>query len=37
MEQIIAQEFQERNKHLNFMYGVGIDSINFFFQARQQI
>ena len=29
---IIAQEFQERNKHLNFMYGVGIDSINFFFK-----
>ncbi len=30
--QIIAQKFQENNKHLNFIYGVGIDSINSFFK-----
>ena len=27
----VADEFQQNNKHLNFMYGVGIDSINSFF------
>ncbi len=30
--EIIAQKFQDSNKHLNFMYGVGIDSINSFFK-----
>ena len=30
--EIIAQKFQQNNKHLNFMYGVGIDSINSFFK-----
>ena len=29
--EIIAQKFQEKNKHLNFMYGLGIDYINHFF------
>ena len=28
----IAQIFQEKNKHLNFIYGLGIDTINSFFQ-----
>ncbi len=28
----IAQTFQEKNKHLNFIYGLGIDTINSFFQ-----
>ncbi len=28
----IAQKFQEDNKHFNFMYGLGIDSINSFFK-----
>ena len=30
--EIIAQSFQENNKHLNFIYGVAIDSINSFFK-----
>jgi len=30
--EIIAQQFQENNKHLNFMYGLGIDTINSFFK-----
>jgi 2-octaprenyl-6-methoxyphenol hydroxylase len=30
--QIIAKEFQENNKHLNFIYGLGIDTINSFFK-----
>ena len=29
---IIAQKFQENNKHLNFIYGLGIDAINSFFK-----
>ena len=29
--EIIAQKFQEKNKHLNFIYGLGIDTINTFF------
>ena len=28
----IAQIFQEKNKHLNFIYGLGIDTINSFFK-----
>ena len=32
MEKLIAQKFQENNKHLNFMYGLGIDTINSFFK-----
>ena len=30
--EIIAQKFQEKNKHLNFLHGIGIDAINSFFQ-----
>ncbi len=30
--EIIAKKFQEQNKHLNFIYGLGIDSINSFFK-----
>ncbi len=30
--EIIAQKFQENNKHLNFMFGLGIDTINSFFK-----
>ena len=30
--QIIAEKFQEINRHLNFMYGLGIDTINSFFK-----
>ena len=33
----IAQKFQEHNKHLNFMYGVGIDSINSFFKIDNKL
>ncbi len=29
---IIAQKFQENNKHINFIYGYGIDKINSFFE-----
>ena len=35
--EIIAQKFQENNKHLNFMYGLGIDSINTFFKIDNKI
>ena len=28
---VIADEFQVKNKHINFLYGMGIDSINSFF------
>ncbi len=28
----IAQKFQENNKHLNFIFGLGIDTINSFFK-----
>ncbi len=35
--EIIAQKFQESNKHLNFMYGVGIDSINSFFKLDNKL
>lgn len=30
--EIIANEFQKNNKHLNFMFGLGIDAINSFFK-----
>ena len=35
--EIIAQKFQQNNKHLNFMYGVGIDSINSFFKLDNRL
>jgi 2-octaprenyl-6-methoxyphenol hydroxylase len=34
---IIAQKFQENNKHLNFMYGLGIDTINSFFKLDSKL
>ena len=30
--EIVAQKFQENNKHLNFMFGLGIDTINSLFK-----
>ncbi len=34
---IIAQKFQEKNKHLNFVYGFGIDTINTFFNLDSKL
>ena len=33
----IAQIFQEHNKHLNFIFGVGIDGINSFFKIDNKL
>ena len=35
--QIIAQKFQENNKHINFIYGFGIDTINSFFKLDNKL
>ena len=35
--EIIAKKFQEINKHLNFMYGFGIDAINSFFKFDSKL
>ncbi len=35
--EIIAQIFQEKNKHLNFIYGLGIDTINTFFNLDSKL
>ena len=35
--QIIAQKFQEKNKHLNYMYGLGIDALNSFFKIDNKL
>ena len=35
--EIIAQKFQEKNKHLNFIYGFGIDTINTFFNLDSKL
>lgn len=35
--EIIAQKFQEKNKHLNFIYGLGIDTINTFFNFDSKL
>jgi len=35
--QIIAFKFQENNKHLNFMFGLGIDTINSFFKIDSKL
>ncbi len=35
--EIIARKFQENNKHINFMYGFGIDSINSFFKLDNKL
>ncbi len=34
---IIAQKFQKNNKHLNFVYGLGIDAINSFFKLDNKL
>ena len=35
--EIIAQKFQEKNKHLNYMYGLGIDVLNSFFKFDNKL
>ena len=35
--EMIAQKFQENNKHINFMYGLGIDTINSFFKLDSKL
>jgi 2-octaprenyl-6-methoxyphenol hydroxylase len=35
--EIIAQKFQDKNKHLNFIYGLGIDTINTFFNIDSKL
>ena len=35
--EIIAKKFQEKNKHLNFIYGLGIDTINTFFKLDSKL
>ena len=35
--EIIAKKFQEINKHVNFMYGFGIDVINSFFKFDSKL
>ena len=34
---LIAKKFEENNKHLNFMYGLGIDTINSFFKLDSKL
>ena len=35
--EIIAEKFQKDNKHINFMYGFGIDAINSFFKFDSKL
>ena len=35
--EIIAEKFQKINKHINFMYGFGIDTINSFFKFDSKL
>ena len=35
--EVIAQKFQQNNKHLNFIYGMGIDTINSFFKLDNKL
>ena len=35
--EIIAQKFQEKNKHLNYIYGLGIDALNSFFKLDNKL
>ena len=35
--ELIAKKFEENNKHLNFMYGLGIDTINSFFKIDSKL
>ena len=34
---VIAKKFEENNKHINFMYGLGIDTINSFFKLDSKL
>ena len=34
---LIAKKFEENNKHLNFIYGLGIDTINSFFKLDSKL
>ena len=34
---LIAKKFEENNKHINFMYGLGIDTINSFFNLDSKL
>ena len=34
---LIAKKFEENIKHLNFMYGLGIDTINSFFKLDNKL
>ena len=33
----IAQTFEKKNKHINLMYGIGIDVINSFFKIDNKL
>ncbi len=35
--QTIARKFEEKNKHINFIYGLGIDTINTFFTLDSKL
>ena len=35
--EVIAQKFQKHNKHLNLMYGLGIDALNSFFKFDSKL
>ena len=35
--EITAQKFQKKNKHFNFIYGLGIDTINSFFNLDSKL
>ena len=35
--EIIAKKFEEKSRHLNFMYGIGIDTINSFFKLDNKL
>ena len=35
--EIIAKKFEKTNKHLNFVYGLGIDTINSFFKLDSKL
>ncbi len=35
--EIVAQKFQQKNKHLNYMFGLGIDALNSFFKIDNKL
>ena len=35
--ELIAKKFEKSNKHLNFMYALGIDTINSFFKLDNKL